>query len=262
MSRKRAYQVREVARIAGMSIRALHHYDSIGLLVPKERTGSGYRLYSDDDLLRLQQILIGRELGLSLEDIRRALDDPRFDRRAALQAQRTQLQQRARQTSEMIGAIDAALALIDHCQTGETMDMKQIFSGFDPAKYEEEAKQRWGNTETYRESKRRTDRYGPKEWQQIQAEQAQIYADAAGALDAGKDATDPEVMAIADRHRLFIDRWFYACTESMHRGLTQLYESDARFAENIDKHGAGLTTYLVAALRANAGRQDQIVETV
>jgi DNA-binding transcriptional MerR regulator len=258
MKRQRVYQVRDVARIAGISIRALHHYDSIGLLVPKGRTTGGYRLYSDDDLLRLQQILIGRELGLSLEAIRRSLDDPRFDLRAALQAQRVQLQQRARQTSEMIGAIDAALALLDQRQTGETMDMKQVFDGFDPAKYEEEAKQRWGNTEAYRESKRRTDLYGPEQWQQIKAEQAQIYGEAAAALDAGKDATDPEVMAIADRHRRFIDRWFYACTSTMHRGLAQLYETDVRFAENIDRHGEGLTTYLVAAIRANAERQDQI----
>jgi DNA-binding transcriptional MerR regulator len=73
VTRSRTYQVKDVAELAGVSVRALHHYDSIGLLVPEARTAAGYRLYTDADLLCLQQILIGRELGLSLEEIRRAV---------------------------------------------------------------------------------------------------------------------------------------------------------------------------------------------
>ena len=81
MTRSRTYQVKDVARLTGVSVRTLHHYDAIGLLVPGARTAAGYRLYTESDLLRLQQILIGRELGLPLEEIRRSLDDPRFDRK-------------------------------------------------------------------------------------------------------------------------------------------------------------------------------------
>ena len=81
---RRTYQVKEAAELSGVSVRTLHHYDEIGLLVPARRSAAGYRLYDDDDLLRLQQILIGRELGLPLEAIRRSLDDPSFDRRGAL----------------------------------------------------------------------------------------------------------------------------------------------------------------------------------
>jgi DNA-binding transcriptional MerR regulator len=88
VTRSRTFQVKDVARIAGVSVRTLHHYDAIGLLVPQLRTVAGYRVYTDADLLRLQQILIGRELGLSLEGIRRSLDDPGFDRMAALLDQR------------------------------------------------------------------------------------------------------------------------------------------------------------------------------
>jgi DNA-binding transcriptional MerR regulator len=84
VTRSRTFKVSDVARLAGVSIRALHHYDAIGLLVPAVRTAAGYRVYTDADLLRLQQILIGRELGLSLEEIRRSLDDPGFDWTAAL----------------------------------------------------------------------------------------------------------------------------------------------------------------------------------
>src|SRR6187431_679167 len=113
MKPRRTHQVTEVARMTGVSVRALHHYDEIGLLVPKGRTGAGYRLYDDDDLLRLQQILIGREQGLALEEIRRSIDDPHFDRKKALLAQKQQLQTRAEQAAEMIRAIDAALGILE-----------------------------------------------------------------------------------------------------------------------------------------------------
>src|SRR6185295_7549546 len=99
MKRQRTYRVSEVAQTSGISVCALHYYDEIGLLVPKGRTGAGYRLYDDDDLLRLQQILIGREQGLALEEIRRSLDDARFDRRRALLAQKRELEKRAQRTT-------------------------------------------------------------------------------------------------------------------------------------------------------------------
>ena len=104
VTRSRTFQVKDVARIAGVSVRTLHHYDAIGLLAPQLRTAAGYRVYTDADLLRLQQILIGRELGLSLEEIRRSLDDPGFDRMAALFDQRERLRERVQQAEAMIRA--------------------------------------------------------------------------------------------------------------------------------------------------------------
>lgn len=257
---KRTYQVKEVAQLAGVSVRALHHYDELGILVPSARTAAGYRLYDDDDLLRLQQILIGRELGLSLEDIRRSLDDPSFDRRAALRAQRSELATRAHRTAEMIRAVDHALALLEgdaQEQPMTTTDMKSIFDGFDPAQYEDEARERWGDTDAYQVSKQRTSRYSKADWERLAAEQAAIYADAVAAMRAGTPPDADAAMDIAERHRLSIDRWFYPCAPAMHRGLADMYEGDARFAENIDKHGAGLTPYLSAAIRANAARRER-----
>src|SRR4051812_504813 len=108
MARPRSYQVKEVAELVGVSVRALHYYDELGLLVPSGRTDAGYRLYDTDDLLRLQQILICRELGLPLEEIRRWLTDPSFDRKRALVAQRAALEKRAQQTQAMLRAVDAA----------------------------------------------------------------------------------------------------------------------------------------------------------
>lgn len=258
MARSRQYQVKELAALANVSVRALHHYDAIGLLEPSGRTEAGYRLYSEEDLLRLQQILLGRELGLSLEAIRRSLDDPKFDRRQALLLQRAELEARSAQTAAMLRAVDAALALLDEAGSGSgsvttgEIDMKQLFEGFDPREHEAEAEQRWGNTDAFRESKRRTAEYTKEDWQRFAAEQSAIYADAFAALSQGKPPSDAQALAVAERHRACIDRWFYPCNHEMHRGLADLYEQDARFAANIDRHGAGLTGFLAAAIRENA----------
>jgi MerR family transcriptional regulator, thiopeptide resistance regulator len=252
--KERRYQVKEAAKIAGVSVRTLRHYDEIGLLKPKQRSGAGYRLYGDAELLRLQQILIGRELGLPLEEIRRTLDDPSFDQRRALTAQRRLLVGRAESTAAMIRAVDAALSLLDN-RNEDPMSAKQLFEGFDSSKYEAEVEDRWGNTGAYAESKKRTGSYGAGEWRAINDEQAAIYTAAAEAMRAGKEPADESVMDIAERHRLLIDRWFYACSTEMHCALSQLYESDGRFAASIDKFGAGLHVFLSSAIRENARRR-------
>jgi DNA-binding transcriptional MerR regulator len=253
---KRTYLVKEVAALSGVTVRALHHYDELGLLTPNARTAAGYRLYSDDDLLRLQQILIGRELGLSLEAIRRSLDDPGFDRRAALVVQRAELAARAERAEDMVRAIDAALAALEdgEDEEGTNVDMKKIFDGFDPDQYADEAKQRWGHADSYKISAQRTKSYTEADWRKYKDEQAAIYADAFAALTAGATPDDPRAMNVAERHRLSIDRWFYPCSPKMHAGLADMWEADQRFAANIDKHGAGLTKFLAAAVRANAAR--------
>jgi MerR family transcriptional regulator, thiopeptide resistance regulator len=249
MAPKRTYRVNDVAQIAGVSVRALHHWDEIGLLVPSRRAENGYRLYDDDDLLRLQQILIGRELGMPLEAIRRSLDDPSFDRKTALREQRAELSRRAEGATRMIRAIDQALAALE-----ETVDLKEIFDGFDHEKHEAEAKERWGHTDAWKESQRRTKSYSKADWERLKEEQGAIHRDAFAALEAGKSPDDEAVMDVAERHRLSIDRWFYPCPRAMHANLADLYESDERFAANIDKFGRGLTPFLAAAIRANAKR--------
>jgi len=255
----RTYQVKEVVELAGVTVRALHHYDEIGLLVPKARTAGGYRLYDDDDLLRLQQILIGRELGLSLEEIRRSLDDPSFDRRRALLAQRAELAARAGRAESMVRAIDAALATLDEAEkedmnVDKKVDMKKIFDGFDHDQYADEAKQRWGHTDAYKISAKRVKSYTEADWKLIRDEQVAIYADLFALLKAGVAPDDPRAMNVAERARLSIDRWFYPCSAQMNAGLGDMWEMDPRFEANIDKHGAGLTKFMAAAARANAAR--------
>jgi DNA-binding transcriptional MerR regulator len=248
------YRVSEVARLTGVTVRALHHYDEIGLLVPSRRSGKGYRLYTDDDLLRLQQIVIGRALGMSLERIRRSLDDPNFELREALTEQRALLVERFEQTETMIRSIDAALAAIDRKTRETEMDAKQLFDGFDPAKYEDEARERWGSTAAYAESQRRTSKYGPEDWARMKAEAEAIVVAFAEALRAGVAAEDEVAIELAERHRLHIDRWFYPCDRTMHAGLAELYVGDERFAAHFDRHGEGVARYVAAAIKANLAR--------
>lgn len=250
---ERHYQVSEVARLTGVTVRALHHYDEIGLLVPSRRSAKGYRLYTDDDLLRLQQIVIGRALGMSLEHIRRMLDDPSFEHREALLQQRALLVERFEQTEKMIRSIDAALTAIDRAR-GNEMDAKQMFDGFDPAKYEDEARQQWGSTPAWAESQRRTSKYGPEDWAKMKAEAEAILEALAELMRSGVAAAAEAAVALAEQHRLHIDRWFYPCDAQMHANLAELYVHDPRFAAHFERHGEGLASYLADAIRANAGR--------
>jgi DNA-binding transcriptional MerR regulator len=260
MGKARTYQVKEVAELTGVSVRALHHYDERGLLVPSRRSAAGYRLYTDADLLRLQQVLIARELGLSLDEIKRSLDDPTYDRRAALSLQRAELAARIERTSALLRAVDAALSALDEegDPTMEKMgreELAQLFEGFDPARHEEEAKERWGDTAAYAESARRTRDYGKADWERYKAESHVIMLAAAELFGAGADVEGEEARSVAERHRHLIDRWFYPCDRAMHARLAEMYEADLRFSENIDKYGEGLTPWLSGAIRANARRE-------
>lgn len=112
------YLVNQVARIADVTVRTLHYYEEIGLLVPAARSEAGYRLYDVANLDRLRQIRVGRELGLSLEEIRRSLDEAGFDRKSTLLRQRRQLIETAAVTTATIEAIDRALKFLDRGESG------------------------------------------------------------------------------------------------------------------------------------------------
>ena len=159
--------VGEVAELAGVTVRTLHHYDELGLLSPSERSGAGYRLYSHDDLERLQEILIWRQLGFSLVEIVSLLDDPGHDRLAALERQRELVGREIDRLGALAAAVDAA---IDAQKNGTVIEEASMFEGFDPTEYEDEARERWGDTEAYQESARRTARYGEAEWGDIGSE--------------------------------------------------------------------------------------------
>ncbi len=241
--------VGEVSELAGVTVRALHHYDEIGLLAPSARSEAGYRLYSHADLLRLQEILVWRQLGFALSEIQVILDEPSYDRGRALRRQRELVDRELERLSGVARALDVAL---DAHESGTKLEEATMFDGFDHAEYEEEARERWGHTDAYRESTRRAAGYGEREWGEINAESQEIAQAFAQALAAGEPADGAVARGLAERHRQQISQWFYPCSLEMHRGLGELYVADQRFARNYDRVAPGLAAYVRRAIVANA----------
>lgn len=238
--------VKEVAELSGTTVRALHHYDEIGLLRPSERSEAGYRLYSRSDLGRLQEILGWRELGFSLAEITALMDDPHYDRAAALRRQRALVDEHAERLAALRVSLDAALAAE---QSGEEQEVTTMFQGFHN-EYEDEARERWGGTPEFEESVRRTRSYGSAEWRSIQEEGDAIAAEFAALMEAGADPAGGEANALALRHREYISRWFYDCSPQVHHGLAGLYVNDPRFTKKWDEHAPGLARYVHDAILA------------
>jgi DNA-binding transcriptional MerR regulator len=254
-----AWTVGDLAAISKVSVRTLHHYDKIGLLSPSARSDAGYRLYGSEDLDRLHQILVFRELGFSLPDIDRVMSEDSFDHAEALRAQRALLAEKARRIEATLAAIDAALATDDR---GETMSDQEraemfgeLFDGFNPDDYEDEVQERWGDTEAYRQSAERTKRYGKAEWAQIKAEMDANTEAFVALMDAGVPSDSPEAMALAEAKREHISKWFYDCPVEFYVQMACIWVNDPRFTKNIDEAKPGLAAYSYAAVQALAASQ-------
>jgi MerR family transcriptional regulator, thiopeptide resistance regulator len=246
-----AFTVGELSRLTGVTVRALHHYDEIGLVRPSQRTAAGYRLYDDDDALRLQQVLVFRELGVPLDEIGPAIDHA-TDRPALLRKHRLALVEKRGRIDAMVAAVDAALEVLEKGRTTmQPEDFKTMFNGFNPEDYEEEAQQRWGQTEAYKESTRRTKQYGKPEWEAIRRESEAIYARLAQLMQQGVAVSDPAVQAAVEDHRMHLERWFYPCSKQMHHGLGEMYVADSRFTANLDKVAPGFAQFLRDAISAS-----------
>ena len=243
-----------LARMAGVTVRTLHHYDEIGLVVPSGRTPAGYRTYGRAEVERLQEVLFFRELGFALDEIRQIVSRPGYNRASALERQRELLEARAEHLVTLMEAVDRA---VRGERTGTTMtneEMLEVFGDFDPAEYEEEARERWGESDAYQQSAARTARYTKQDWETIKAENDAIYAQFLGLMADGEAADGGAAMNVAEEHRTHITKWYYDCSKAIHAGLGQMYVMDARFKENIDKAGEGLAEYMAAAIAANAAR--------
>ncbi len=245
------YTVKSVADMAGVTVRTLHHYDRIGLLRPASVSPSGYRLYSEADLERLQQILFFRELGFGLGEIKTIMDNPGFDRREALVAQKRLLLEKQRRIERLIASIETS---IDAMERGTELDKDKMFGGFDESKikeYTEEARARWGN-ENVDESIRRSSKYTKAEWAEIMSEGQSYTVGIAALMD--RDPGDPEVQKLIERHFRLINDRFYTVTPEIFRGLGDLYVSDPRFTAFYDKVKPGLAQFMKAAMHAYCDR--------
>lgn len=251
------HSVGEVARLAGVTVRTLHHYDEIGLLAPSGRTASGYRNYDRSDLMRLQRILGYRELGFGLDEIAGILDDPHVDPLAHLRRQHELLTDRVGRLHQQLAAIEKTMEAHQMGIALNPEEMFEVFGDSDPTEHAAEVEQRWGDTDAYRESHRRTSSYTKEDWLRIRAESDSIKQDLLRVMQADRPPTSPEAMAAAEAHRQHISRWFYALDYPMHRGLADMYVADPRFTAHYDDRAPGLAAYVHDAIHANADRAER-----
>ncbi|WP_030177336.1 MerR family transcriptional regulator [Streptomyces sp. NRRL S-813] len=249
-----SYTVGQVAGFAGVTVRTLHHYDDVGLLVPGERSHAGHRRYSDADLDRLQQILFYRELGFPLEEVAALLDDPAADPRAHLRRQHELLTARIEKLQKMAAAVEHAMEARKMGINLTPEEKFEVFGDHDPDQYADEVEERWGDTEAYRQSRQRTAGYTKQDWKRVTDELNAIHHRMGDLLAQGVPADSEAAMDVAEEHRLFITRSYYDCAHQMHTCLGEMYVSDPRFTATYEEIRPGLAAYMRDAIVANAAR--------
>ncbi|MBC9784250.1 MerR family transcriptional regulator [Heliobacterium chlorum] len=250
------YKVKDVAETAGVSVRTLHHYDQIGLLKPTSTTDSGYRLYTDQDLERLQQIMFLKELDFSLQEVREILDTPGFDRMQALASQKKLLLEKRKRLDAIIDLVDKTLYTIEG---GDLMAKKEMFEAFDMTEierhqqqYAEETRQKYVRSSAYQESQKKTAGYSQDDWAVIQTKANKIYQNLADLMDY--EPSEPQVQEAIGQWRQHITDHFYTCTLEIFRGLGDLYVQDERFTANIDGIKPGLAAFMCEAMHIYCDR--------
>jgi DNA-binding transcriptional MerR regulator len=238
-------KVKEVADLVGISVRTLHYYDEIGLLVPEETTESGYRIYSDENLETLQQILFFKELGFPLKEIKEIIRNPSFDRQEALELQRNMLMEKRRRLDQMIATIDKT---IKHMKGEIQMSNKEKFEGFDfrHNPYEEEARKRWGDKAVDR-ANAKVQSMTKEEQEALSQEMKSIYQKLAALRHHSPESEEAQA-AIKEWYDFLNNNFNHHYTLDAFKGLGQLYVEDERFTKNIDQFGEGLAKFMRDAM--------------
>ena len=231
--------IHEVSKLAGVSVRTLHHYDAIGLLPPTALTEAGYRLYDDTALARLQFILLFRELEFPLKDIKRILDDPNFDQSAALEDQIKLLELRRKQLGKLIALARETL------KTGVTPMKFDAFDKTEQARFAAEVKEKWGDTAAYQEFQQHKKDNSTRDLADLMRYFAKL-----GKLKH-LAPTSPEAQAAICDLQQFITDHFYTCTPEILACIGEMYVADERFRRNIDNAGGeGTAAFTAQAIHA------------
>lgn len=228
--------ISEVAKLSGVSVRTLHYYDEINLLHPTEISESGYRYYDKEALDMLQQILFYRELEFSLKDIQKIISQADYNRTQALKQQRELLMLKEKRLNGLI-------RLVENTLKGDT---EMSFKEFDKTEMEE-VKARWGHTDAYEESVKKTAGYGKEEWEAARAEGDRIMEKFSEIRELSP--TGKEAQGLVQEWQEYITRTYYTCSKEILSGLGQMYVEDERFMKNIDKAGEGTALFMSEAIQ-------------
>lgn len=233
--------VNDVSKLTGVSVRTLQYYDRIGLLKPSAYTESGYRLYDDTALERLQQILLFKELEFSLKEINRIIDAPDFDRNKALE-QQIQLLTMKKEHLEN---------LIDFARGIKLLGVRKMdFTVFDTNKideYAKRAKEQWGKTDAYKEFEEKNRNLTNKDQQNMANEMMQLFTEFGQMISS--EPSDEKVQLQVKKLQDYITEHFYNCTNEILLGLGKMYSGGGEFTENIDRAGgAGTAEFVTRAI--------------
>ncbi|KNZ42131.1 MerR family transcriptional regulator [Acetobacterium bakii] len=235
--------VKEVANLTGVSVRTLHYYHGEGILEPSEIAPNGYRYYDEACLERLQHILFLRELDFSIAEIKGILKNPDFDQEDALRKQRKLLTLKRNRLDNLITILDKKIKGEEN-MSFKAFDMAEIEES--KKKYAKEVHERWGNTEAYTQSQKKTNGYTAENWQIIHEEAEKIYADFLA--NKSKSPQDPEVQDLVAQWQQHISKHYYDCSDEILAGLGLMYVGDERFTQNIDERGKGLAAFMSDAI--------------
>jgi DNA-binding transcriptional MerR regulator len=243
------FSVTQLAKMAGVSVRTLHHYDEIGLLKPALRADSGYRYYGKVELLRLQQILFYKELDIPLSQIEDILDDENFDSLAALKGHKEELLMRIERLQTLVQTIDNTIANLKT----ENMNYEEMYKGFSKeqiAAWEAEVKERFG-AEKLDESKRNINAMKKEKLEALKKEGEEISK--ALVLLIGADVADEKVQVLVHRHYRMI-REFYSCPIELYRKIGELYVNDERYKAHYDVYDERLADFLHRGIEVYCNR--------
>lgn len=242
------YTVKQLAKMAGVSVRTLHYYDEIGLLKPSFVKPNGYRCYRRPELLRLQQVLFFRELGFSLEQIRQVLDSPDFDTRQALMDQKKLLELEKERVDGLLQTIDSTLKELKGEVTMKAQDLYGSFTREQIEEYRQEVIDRWGE-KSLLESEAKISAWTPDETRWVEKEAQEVVGGMMACMAAGKAPDDPEAQELAGRYFAYMQK-FFDCSVEIFRELGKMYVDDPRFAAYYEKYHPDLAAYMRDSMAA------------
>jgi DNA-binding transcriptional MerR regulator len=247
-----AYTIKEIADLAGVTTRTIRYYDEIGLLDPALTGDNGYRYYDQDSLLRLQQILFFRELDVPLKEIELVMNGPNYDLLSALGNHRSALQTKVHRLEKLIDTLDKTVSSIK----GEgTMSDKDFFAGFDESQYEDEVRERWGDSPRYAESQVKWSSYSKEQKEAIKAEGGRLTVRMVS-KDPKASPDDADVQAAVGEYHAYLNKYFYTCELSFLRVLADNWVQDPRFAINYEKIREGGAAFAREAVHIYCDRNE------
>jgi len=235
------YTISQLARLANISVRTLHYYDEIGLLKPSLVAKNGYRYYEQDELLRLQQILFFRELDFPLDEIKRIINNPAADKTQILRDQKNLLRLKRNRLDRLMKTIDKTIKTMNNEQAMNGEELYDPFKDDDVKQYQEEAKQRWGNTDAYKQSMERVSKMTKNEREQLKKDgeaHTQAIAD-----NMEKGIEHPDVQALIGKSHEG-SNFFYDCDVKMFRNLGEMDVGDPRFTAYYEKFKPGVAQFM------------------